>query len=149
MDNNESSEVLKSEYELVVIIEPGLGDPEVKQKMDSLGEKIVELGGSIVSTDLWGRRQLAYSINKKDSGTYVLFVVCLPNAATTQLERLLKLDEQVMRSLLVKKDKFAPDLRPGAKEENFEEDDADYSQNFTPRAGTQGRSPERRAQDDL
>jgi len=61
---------------------------------------ITESGGSVESTDVWGRRKLAYMINKQTEGHYVLMNITLDPKATRELERNIRFLEPVMRHML-------------------------------------------------
>jgi len=60
--------------------------------------------GEVASVDVWGRRNLAYPINNHREGIYVLFQAKMSPSALTELERNLKLSEEIIRYLLVKVD---------------------------------------------
>jgi small subunit ribosomal protein S6 len=90
-------------YEIVLIFDSGLDDEQVDQKLKRLEERVTEDGGSVEDVAKWGKRKLAYPIKKKESGNYV--VVTFKSKATQleELERGLKLDEQVLRYLIIVK----------------------------------------------
>jgi small subunit ribosomal protein S6 len=89
-------------YEIVYIFDPDLDQDGLTAKMDKFHEQLTaEGGGEIVAIDLWGVRQLAYPIKKKKSGYYVVAHFRTAVEALPEFERLLKLDEGVMRYLLV------------------------------------------------
>jgi small subunit ribosomal protein S6 len=62
----------KRTYEVVFIIDPGAGDDEVMRLSEAVQKIITTQGGVITKTEVMGRRQLAYEINHKKDGTYVL-----------------------------------------------------------------------------
>ena len=105
-----------NKYELTLILDPNLSDGEVEAMVEQEKAFIAESGGTVVSADIIGRRLLAYPIAKRDSGVYVLVVFESPSDFNKPYTRRLKLDEKVMRSLIVVKDKFAPDLSPTARD---------------------------------
>ncbi len=95
---------MKKNYELMFIIDPQTTEEERKEvvaKVNSILE-VVEAGE--VKVDEWGERKLAYPINKKSTGYYVLvkFVCAGPNLA--EMERRLNIQEQIMRYIVVNKD---------------------------------------------
>ncbi len=98
-------------YELMTVLVPELGDEDLDAQIDRINGQITAAGGSISETlreSPWGRRRLAYAIrhNGQDyrDGYYVVTHFTLPPARTTELERDLKLNVQVIRYLLVHDD---------------------------------------------
>ena len=92
------------QYELMVIIQGDAGDEGVATLVDTIRGWIEGQNGNIVRIDNWGRRHLAYPINKQREGYYVLFTVDLLTAAVTELERNLRISEDVLRYLTVRLD---------------------------------------------
>lgn len=88
-------------YELGFILHPQVEQPDVTQAVERVKQYVVTGGGEVTSVDVWGRRTLAYLIRKQREGTYVFFQAQLDPQAVQSLERNLKLDEQVLRYLLL------------------------------------------------
>ena len=91
-------------YELVFIAQPDLEEEGVNALMERVQQVMVENGGEIQKAEHMGRRRLAYPIDKRTEGHYVLIHASLDGAAMTELERSLKLSEDVIRHLLVRLD---------------------------------------------
>jgi small subunit ribosomal protein S6 len=91
-------------YETTVIINGALEDETITQVVNRTTEFITRNGGDIKNADHWGRRRLAYSINKKNNGYYVQFTVDGPAALVHQLERFYMLEEHVIRHLTLQLD---------------------------------------------
>jgi small subunit ribosomal protein S6 len=92
-------------YELVVIISPQVADDEVPEAIDRLIRRPVESrGGECQDVSQWGRRKLAYPIQKHLEGNYVLTQLQLEPQQTKELERGLQISEEVIRHLLVRLD---------------------------------------------
>lgn len=91
-----------NEYELVSIIHPRLNADETAAAIANIESQIVANGGEMLSTDVWGRRRLAYPINHLLEGTYVLMTFRLPPQGAPVVEALLRISEQVIRHLLVR-----------------------------------------------
>ena len=89
-------------YETVFIARQDLTDKQVKDLTDRFGKVITDNDGKILKTENWGLRTLAYKINKSRKGHYVLIESDAPGATIIELERLLRLDEDVMRSLTLR-----------------------------------------------
>lgn len=89
-------------YELVIITRPDLDD----ESFDAVVEKVKTLltidGAEVTSVDKWGRRNLAYPINKLTEGQYVLMNMQLQPQRIIEVERELHLDEQIIRHLIVR-----------------------------------------------
>lgn len=90
-------------YELVIIFDSSLEDEKLDGKIKKLEEKLTAGAGRIEEIARWGKRRLAYSIKKKESGNYVVLRFTSKPDQLDELERGLKLDEQVLRHLMVYK----------------------------------------------
>ena len=89
-------------YELAFIIGPNVDDEGVTGVVENVSQFVKAVDGSVASVDVWGRRTLAYPINNHREGTYVLLEAEMPPASLGELERNLKLSEEIIRYLLVK-----------------------------------------------
>ena len=89
-------------YEVMVILDPDLEEKTVAPSIDTYLNVIKKDGGTVNSVDIWGRRRLAYDINKKSEGIYaVLDMTCTP-AAVAELDRQLSLNESVLRTKVMR-----------------------------------------------
>ena len=95
-----------NQYETVFILTPVLSEVQVKESVEKYAAIITELGGEVVSKDIWGLRKLAYPIQKKNTGFYQMLDFKCEGAAIEKIEIALKRDERVLRFLTVKMDKF-------------------------------------------
>lgn len=91
-------------YELVFIIQPDLDETAVKGLVEKVQEWITAAGGIVAKVDNWGKRRLAYQINKRREGQYVLFEMQLPPAFSVELERNLRFQEPIMRFSIIHRD---------------------------------------------
>ena len=89
-------------YELAFIIQPTVDDEGVTNVVDQVTQYVQAINGEVASVDVWGRRNLAYPIKNYREGVYVLFQAKLSPDSLVELERNLKLSEDVIRYLLVK-----------------------------------------------
>lgn len=87
-------------YELVCIIHPDLDENAFKAVVEKVSGWVTETGGNVDKVDVWGRRRMAYHINKQREGQYVLFHLSMNASATAQLERNIRFQESVIRSML-------------------------------------------------
>lgn len=90
------------DYEIVYIFHPALEDERVGEKLDRYHGLLTGTnGGEITAVDHWGKRQLAYEIADQTSGHYVVAHFSAPAGALPEFERILKLDEELIRYLVV------------------------------------------------
>jgi len=89
---------------LVFIIQPDLDETGVKGIVEKVQAWITEAGGTIVKIDNWGKKRLAYQINKRREGQYVLFELQMPPTFSNELERNLRFLEPVMRFSIILRD---------------------------------------------
>jgi small subunit ribosomal protein S6 len=88
-------------YEAVYILDPALEESAVEAKLDSFHKLATAQGGEVSAVDHWGNRQLAYPVNKQSTGYYAVAHFTAVAEALPEYERLVKLDGEVMRYLLV------------------------------------------------
>jgi small subunit ribosomal protein S6 len=90
------------EYEAMIITKPDLPEAELSKMLTKWEGIITNNGGQIIRKDTWGVRKLAYPINKVTRGVYHVLDVATAQDNARELERILKLDENVLRSLIIK-----------------------------------------------
>ena len=93
-------------YEVMVIIDPDLEERQVTPSLESFLKVITTSGGAVEKLDVWGRRRLAYEINKKSEGIYAVIDLQAEPAAVAELERQMRLNESIMRTKVLR-----PELR--------------------------------------
>ena len=94
-------------YELMVILDPELDERTVQPSLDQFLTVIREDGGSVESVDIWGKRRLAYEIQKQSEGIYAVVNFTATPAATAELDRQLRLNEAVMRTKVLRAEDVA------------------------------------------
>ena len=92
------------QYEFVYVLAPTVANAEVEALQRELAEHIGKLGGAVESTDLWGRRKLAYPIGNFTEGIYAVQLIRGPGAMVTELERRMRVHDDVLRYLTVRVD---------------------------------------------
>ena len=90
------------QYELMVILTPEIDERTVAPSLDKFLKVITNDGGTIDKVDIWGKRRLAYEIQKKNEGIYAVVNFTATSAATQELDRQLKLSEAVMRTKVLR-----------------------------------------------
>ena len=90
-------------YETLFIINPDLNEEDHAQTVERYQDILTSQGATLLLTDDWGRRRLAYEINGFSKGHYVLFEHTAPPGAIIEMERNMRLDDKVLRFLTVKK----------------------------------------------
>jgi small subunit ribosomal protein S6 len=88
-------------YESTVIINASLDDAQIEQVVTRISETITKGGGTIIELNKWGRKRLAYAINKKTNGFYVHYEFTAPSPLIATLERGYQLDEMILRYLTI------------------------------------------------
>ena len=95
-----------SNYESVLIARQDLGTSQVNNIVSELSDVIKKEGGEVVKVDNWGLKNLAYRIKKNRKGHYVLLNIVAPAKAIFEYERLMRLNEDVIRYMTIKVDEF-------------------------------------------
>lgn len=92
------------EYEVMVILDPDTDDRQVQPTLDRHLAQITNNGGTVDNVDLWGRRRLAYEINKKSEGIYAVITLTAQPDDVKELYRQFSINESVMRSKVMRPD---------------------------------------------
>lgn len=99
-----------SNYESVLIARQDLGTPQVNDLVANLSDVIKAQGGEVVKVDNWGLKNLAYRIKKNRKGHYVVLNIVAPAQAIFEYERLMRLNEDIIRYMTIKVDEFNSEL---------------------------------------
>ena len=92
------------QYEVMVILDPDLDERTVAPSLDTYLNVVRQSGGSVENVDVWGKRRLAYEINKKSEGIYAVIDLTAEPAAVKELDRQLTLNESVVRTKVIRPD---------------------------------------------
>ncbi|MBB5633095.1 small subunit ribosomal protein S6 [Cryobacterium mesophilum] len=103
------------QYELMVILDPEIDERTVAPSLDKFLGVIRADGGTIDKVDIWGKRRLAYEINKKTEGIYAVVDMTATPASTIELDRQLKLSEAVMRTKVLRAEEAIAQVAEAAK----------------------------------
>jgi small subunit ribosomal protein S6 len=90
-------------YELMIVIHPDLDEEAINQALEKIKDWINKAGGKIEKTDNWGKKHLAYEIQKQNEGIYYLLNLSMLPTSVADLEKNLRILEPVMRFLIVAK----------------------------------------------
>lgn len=92
------------DYEVMYILNAELDEEGTNAAVARFEDVVKNGGGEIVKTERWGKRKLAYTVNDKFEGYYVLMYFKSPCNAAQELERILKISDDIIRHLLIKKE---------------------------------------------
>ena len=96
-----------NKYESVLIARQDLGTSQVNTLVDELKNVISAQGGEVVRVDNWGLKNLAYRIKKNRKGHYVLMNISAPATAVAEYERVMRVNEDIIRYMTVKVEDFS------------------------------------------
>jgi small subunit ribosomal protein S6 len=91
-------------YEVMVILDPSLDERTVAPSLDTYLNVVRQDGGQVESVDVWGKRRLAYEINKNAEGIYAVIDLRAEPATVKELDRQLTLNESVLRTKVLRPD---------------------------------------------
>ncbi|MQY41684.1 30S ribosomal protein S6 [Epibacterium sp. SM1969] len=94
-------------YEHVMIARQDLSNSQAEGLIEHFGAVLSDNGGSIVDSEYWGVKTMAYKINKNRKGHYAFLKTDAPSVAIQEMERLMRLHDDVMRVLTIKVDEHA------------------------------------------
>ncbi|TAL24173.1 MAG: 30S ribosomal protein S6 [Nitrospirae bacterium] len=89
-------------YENIIIFNASLSDEDIETASGKIKDLITSSGGEILKVDVWGRRKLAYEIQKQNKGFYLLLFFKSPSAAIRKLEDYYKVFDPVMKYMVLK-----------------------------------------------
>ena len=93
-------------YESVLIARQDLGASQVSSIVEDLTNVIKKEGGEVVRVDNWGLKNLAYRIKKNRKGHYVLMNISAPASAVAEYERVMRVNEDIIRYMTVRVEEF-------------------------------------------
>lgn len=89
-------------YEMMIILDPALEERTIQPSLDQFLQVIKTAGGTVDKVDIWGRRRLAYDIQKKSEGIYTVIDLTSEPDTVRELDRQLNLNEAVLRTKIVR-----------------------------------------------
>jgi len=97
-----------TEYEILLLLDPELAEDKQAETVDRLRGLIDAGGGTFERHDVWGRRRLAYPIDKKEEGVYHLLSFTSNPETLDEISRVLKIDDSVMRHMATRRPEGGP-----------------------------------------
>ncbi|MCG7277232.1 30S ribosomal protein S6 [Corynebacterium singulare] len=91
-------------YEVMIILDPNQDERTVTPSLDKFLEVIRKDGGKVDKVDVWGKRRLAYPINKKEEGIYVVVDLECESESVLELDRRLNLNDSILRTKVLRTD---------------------------------------------
>jgi small subunit ribosomal protein S6 len=133
-------------YENVFIARQDISGAQVDALADTFTQLIAEHGGEVKKRENWGLRNLAYRMNKNRKGHYVLFNIEAPGPAIAELERTMRINEDVLRYLTIRVDELEEGPSPvmlnrGGREDRPRRGDRDRYDDRPPRDDRDDRPP--------
>ena len=104
-----------NQYEVMYVIDAALEDSARIELIDRFSELVKKNGGEIDRVDEWGKRRLAYAINYKTEGYYVLMYIKAPTDLPKELERNFQINDKVLRSIVIRYEGEVPAKREPLK----------------------------------
>ncbi len=89
-------------YEYIVILDPNLDDNAIEETVQRIRDVVISQGGEIFKSENWGRRKLAYELNKHQKGCYILLLFKAPPSTIAELEKLSKVVDPIIKFMVVK-----------------------------------------------
>jgi small subunit ribosomal protein S6 len=89
-------------YEIMIILEPNLEERSVQPSLDQFLTVVTGDGGNVAKVDIWGKRRLAYQIDKKPEGIYAVVDLTAEPDTVRELDRQLNLNEAVLRTKVLR-----------------------------------------------
>lgn len=90
-------------YEVMVILDPDLEERTVAPSLDTFLNVVKQDGGTVDKVDIWGRRRMAYDIQKKSEGIYVVLELTCTPQTVAEMDRQLNLNEAVLRTKVLRR----------------------------------------------
>ena len=104
-----------NQYEVMYVIDAGIDETTRTNLINRMAERVAQNGGKVDRVDEWGKRRLAYPINYKTEGYYVLMYIAAPADLPRELERNLQISDSVLRYMVIRFEGALPPKREPLK----------------------------------
>jgi small subunit ribosomal protein S6 len=128
-------------YENIFIARQDISTAQVEALTDTFATLVAENGGKVEKREYWGLRNLSYRMKKNRKGHYVLFNLDAPPAAVSELERNMRINEDVLRYLTIRVEALETEPSAMMQSRNRDERDRDRDRDRGPRRGYGDRDP--------
>ena len=128
-------------YENIFIARQDISTAQVEALADTFANLVAENGGKVEKREYWGLRSLAYRMKKNRKGHYVLFNLDAPPNAVSELERNMRINEDVLRYLTIRVEELEAGQSAMMQSRNRDERDRDRDRDRGPRRGYGDRDP--------
>ncbi|MFT4147979.1 MAG: 30S ribosomal protein S6 [Micrococcaceae bacterium] len=91
-------------YEMMILIDPDIEEKSIEKSVKKYTDVIKKDGGTVENVDIWGRRKLAYDIQKKSEANYVVVNFTAEAKTAAEVDRQLGIDESIMRVKIIRPD---------------------------------------------
>ncbi len=91
-------------YEVMIILDPDLEERTVQPSLETFLKVVRNDNGTVDNVDIWGRRRMAYDINKKSEGIYVVLQLTCTPQTVAEMDRQLNLNEAVLRTKVLRRE---------------------------------------------
>ncbi len=91
-------------YEIMIILDPNIEERTVQPSLDPFLKVVTDGGGKVEKTDIWGKRRLAYPIDKKPEGYYAVVDLTAEPSVVLEMDRQLNLNEAILRTKVTRPD---------------------------------------------
>ena len=113
---------MTNQYETVFILTPVLSEPQMKEAVEKFKKLLTDNGAEVINEECWGLKHLAYPIEKKSTGFYVMVEFRAEPQVVKTLETGYRRDERVIRFLTVKNEKYAAEYAEKRRNKQKKED---------------------------
>ncbi|MFN2456022.1 MAG: 30S ribosomal protein S6 [Pyrinomonadaceae bacterium] len=134
-------------YEVMIIVDTAVAEDDVTRLSESLQQIVTDQGGTITKNENMGRRQLAYPIGRRNEGTYVLLEIDGTGGEIAELERRMRVNDQVLRYLTVRVDEDRQRAEKFKAKRARRASKRPFSASANERDGNSGGAPDDRSSD--
>ncbi|HZM69021.1 MAG TPA: 30S ribosomal protein S6 [Candidatus Cryosericum sp.] len=90
------------QYETIFVTDPNLSDGEIDELVQLIDQLTVAAGGKVIKVERWGKRRLAYTIDHREEGIYVLMTLECPPQHVKEVDRRYRMNDRILRHLTVR-----------------------------------------------
>lgn len=142
---------MTEKYETILVFSTSLNEEQIEFQKNRFIDLISE-NGVVESVDVWGKRRLAYEINKQNDGYYILIYFSSPPSFINELERIYRITDSLLRTIVIKRDKLDEPELSEKKFSDYDEETKDSeikteSTDFSNEVSVSSESPDTEIED--